>query len=56
MKATATPTSTPLRSRPAWRALETHFAEVGGLHLRDMFAGDEAALRSFWGPSDTPIT
>jgi glucose-6-phosphate isomerase len=40
MKATATPTSTPLRSRPAWRALETHFAEVGGLHLRDMFAGD----------------
>jgi lysozyme len=23
---------------------------------RDMFAGDEAALRSFWSPSDTPIT
>ncbi|HWK18528.1 MAG TPA: glucose-6-phosphate isomerase [Solirubrobacteraceae bacterium] len=40
MKATATPTRTPLRSRPAWRALETHFAEVGALHLRDMFAGD----------------
>jgi glucose-6-phosphate isomerase len=40
MKATATTTSTPLRSRPAWRALERHHAEVRGLHLRDMFAGD----------------
>ena len=40
MKATATTTSTPLRSRPAWRALERHYAEVRGLHLRDMFAGD----------------
>ena len=33
-------TSTPLRSRPAWLALERHYAEVRGLHLREMFAGD----------------
>ncbi len=33
-------TSTPLRSRPAWQALERHYAEVRGLHLREMFAGD----------------
>jgi hypothetical protein len=29
-----------LRSRPAWRALEKHYAEVRGLHLRDLFAED----------------
>ncbi len=40
MKATAPATSTPLRSRPAWRALERHYAQIAGLHLRDMFAGD----------------
>jgi glucose-6-phosphate isomerase len=31
---------TPLRERPAWKALETHFQEVRGLHLRDLFASD----------------
>ena len=30
----------PLRTRPAWRALETHYQEVSGLHLRDLFAQD----------------
>jgi glucose-6-phosphate isomerase len=30
----------PLRERPAWKALETHHAEIGGRHLRDLFAED----------------
>ena len=30
----------PLRERPAWKALETHHAEIGGRHLRDLFADD----------------
>ena len=33
-------TTTPLRSRAAWQALEAHHAEVGTEHLRDLFAGD----------------
>ncbi len=30
----------PLRQRPAWKALEQHHAEIGGRHLRQMFAED----------------
>jgi glucose-6-phosphate isomerase len=30
----------PLRERPAWKALEAHYAEIGDLHLRDLFADD----------------
>ena len=30
----------PLRERPAWAALERHFAAVRDLHLRDLFAAD----------------
>ncbi|MEV4617386.1 glucose-6-phosphate isomerase [Asanoa sp. NPDC049573] len=30
----------PLRERPAWRALAAHHAEVGGRHLRELFADD----------------
>ncbi len=37
---TAAPTSTPLRQRPAWQALERHHAEIRELHLRELFAGD----------------
>jgi glucose-6-phosphate isomerase len=29
-----------LRSRPAWQALEEHFAELRDTHLRDLFAAD----------------
>ncbi|HXN38790.1 MAG TPA: glucose-6-phosphate isomerase [Solirubrobacteraceae bacterium] len=36
----ATTTITPLRTRPAWRALEKHCQEIRGLHLRDLFAED----------------
>ena len=31
---------TPLRERPAWAALERHYAEIRELHLRDLFAED----------------
>ena len=32
--------SVPLRERPAWGALERHYAEIRDLHLRDLFAED----------------
>jgi glucose-6-phosphate isomerase len=32
--------TTPLRQRPAWKALESHYQQVRGLHLRELFAGD----------------
>ncbi|MEO9181596.1 MAG: glucose-6-phosphate isomerase [Acidimicrobiales bacterium] len=33
-------TTNPLRQRPSWRALESHFAKIGGRHLRTLFAED----------------
>jgi len=36
----STTTMIPLRTRPAWRALETHYEELDKVHLRDLFAGD----------------
>ena len=32
--------ATALRDRLAWKALEQHHAEIAGLHLRELFAGD----------------
>jgi glucose-6-phosphate isomerase len=32
--------TTPLRERKAWQALERHYAEISGLHLRELFAAD----------------
>jgi glucose-6-phosphate isomerase len=32
--------TTPLRQRPAWKALEQHYAEISPRHLRDLFAAD----------------
>jgi glucose-6-phosphate isomerase len=32
--------TTPLRQRPAWKALEQHFSEIGQRHLRELFAED----------------
>jgi glucose-6-phosphate isomerase len=32
--------TTPLRQRPAWKALEQHYAEIGARHLRELFAED----------------
>ena len=37
---TTTPTATPLRSRPAWQALEQHHKQIRDVHLRDLFARD----------------
>src|SRR6185437_2110502 len=34
------PSVRPLRDRPAWKALERHYEEVRGKHLREMFAAD----------------
>jgi glucose-6-phosphate isomerase len=33
---------TPLGERPAWQALERHYADIRDLHLRDLFAEDAA--------------
>ncbi|WP_426513072.1 glucose-6-phosphate isomerase [Dactylosporangium sp. McL0621] len=33
-------TAIPLRERPSWKALESHYAELGERHLRDLFAED----------------
>jgi glucose-6-phosphate isomerase len=30
----------PLRQRPSWKALEQHYAEIAGAHLRQLFADD----------------
>src|SRR5579875_3643508 len=38
---TATPKSAPLRSRPAWQALERHHRQIAGAHRRELFAADE---------------
>jgi glucose-6-phosphate isomerase len=32
--------ATALRERKAWQALERHYAEISGQHLRDLFASD----------------
>ena len=32
--------TTPLRERKAWQALERHYAEISGQHLRELFAAD----------------
>jgi glucose-6-phosphate isomerase len=34
------PSVRTLRERPAWRALEKHYAELSGRHLRELFAED----------------
>jgi glucose-6-phosphate isomerase len=36
----ATTTTTPLRTRPAWRALEQHYEQIHQAHLRALFADD----------------
>src|ERR1700719_1739800 len=32
--------ATPLRERKAWEALERHYAQISGQHLRELFAAD----------------
>jgi len=31
---------TPLKRRPLWQALESHYKVISGRHLRDLFAND----------------
>jgi glucose-6-phosphate isomerase len=38
--ATTNATTVPLRTRPAWAALQKHYEDVRNRHLRDMFADD----------------
>jgi glucose-6-phosphate isomerase len=40
MNSSAEPSVPPLRERPAWQALERHYEQVKGLHLRQLFADD----------------
>jgi glucose-6-phosphate isomerase len=40
--ATTNATTVPLRTRPAWAALQKHYEDVRNRHLRDMFAADPA--------------
>ncbi len=35
------PSVPPLRERPAWKALEEHYREIQGKHLRELFAADD---------------
>src|SRR5262249_46302048 len=39
-KRATTMSVTPLRQRPAWKALETHYKKVHDLHLQELFAED----------------
>ncbi len=39
--------STPLTSSPAWSALKAHYAKVGGIHMRDLFAQEPARFDHF---------
>jgi len=40
MSTPESPSVRPLRDRPAWKALERHYEELRGRHLRDLFAAD----------------
>jgi glucose-6-phosphate isomerase len=40
-------TTTPLRDRDAWKALERHHAEIAGRHLRELFAEDDSRGERF---------
>jgi glucose-6-phosphate isomerase len=37
----------PLRASPAWKALQSHYASVSKLHLRELFAKNEARAEHF---------
>ena len=49
MPTSLTPSHTivPLRNRPAWKALEEHYAKVRNLHLRQLFAEDPQRNETF---------
>ena len=37
----------PLAERPAWKALQAHFEQIHGKHLRELFAEDPARGERF---------
>jgi glucose-6-phosphate isomerase len=39
--------TTPLRERPAWKALERHHAQIAERHLRELFAADPGRAERF---------
>jgi glucose-6-phosphate isomerase len=41
------PQAEPLTELKAWKALQTHFEQIGSTHLRDLFAADAARGRRF---------
>ncbi len=41
-----------LTELPAWKAIESHFAEVEGLHMRDLFAQDGQRFEKFSSQMD----
>src|SRR5262249_4757904 len=40
---------TPLRQRPAWKALDRHHDEIASSHLRDLFAAHPGRAERFTG-------
>ncbi len=49
---TGNPNTLPLNQRPAWQALATHFQEIKGKHLRDLFAQDPTRGERFTTEAD----
>jgi glucose-6-phosphate isomerase len=45
-------TTLPVRQRLAWKALETHFAQVSGYHLRTLFMQDPSRGERFSAESE----
>jgi glucose-6-phosphate isomerase len=41
-----------LTARPSWKALEAHYAEIRGRHLREWFQEDPARGTSFAAEAD----
>ena len=41
-----------LTELPAWKAIESHFSEVKGLHMRDLFAQDDQRFEKFSSQMD----
>ncbi|CAN5528638.1 glucose-6-phosphate isomerase [soil metagenome] len=49
------PTATkpvPLGDRPAWKALQGHFEQIGGKHLRELFAADPSRGERYTAEAD----
>ena len=45
---TATPTTTPLKSRPAWAALQSNYDAIRDVSLRELFSDDPGRAERMW--------